>query len=392
MIVLRRLWARPDLRFCLLAFLVGRVAFSLLSVAGWYLPYEQPEAATHWAAPDPAHGWLNAFVGLERFDAQWYLQIARDGYVDDDPSSAFFPLYPLLVRGVAVLVGGHWLLAATLVSNIALLAALVLLYRLTAAELSPTLARPTVLFLLLNPMAMFLYAPYSESVFLLLVLACITWLRHGRWAAAAAAAALASATRSTGLVLGIAMGVQALAEVSRPLRAKGARALVGKLALSACAGLGVVAYLLYWAVRSSWDTPLEVQRTAFRRQPSWPWVSMINGVRGVQRTWNDPSWLIINLGVLLTILILLLGVVAMKRYPPVYKAYFVASAVMPLCLVRPYAPLISVSRYYLVLFPVWWALAELTQRRFALRVVVMVASSVILCLLTLLLVSWHDVL
>ncbi|NLT07596.1 MAG: hypothetical protein GXY03_15000, partial [Solirubrobacterales bacterium] len=44
---------------------------------------------------------------LARWDAVWYLSIAVDGYDGaDSPRHAFFPLYPVVARGVAMLGGG----------------------------------------------------------------------------------------------------------------------------------------------------------------------------------------------------------------------------------------------------------------------------------------------
>lgn len=383
---------RPDVRFCLVVFLLGRLAISLLALAGWQLPHELPEPATFWRAQPPAHGWEAAFTGLERFDAQWYLQIASHGYQHGDPSSAFFPLYPLLIRAVGGLLGGRWLLGAYVVSNGALLWALVLLHRLTALEVSERTARWSVILLLANPMAFFFYAPYSESLFLLLCLLCLTALRRNHWALAGAAAALASATRSTGLVLGAAMAAHALHQAGWwPTDQTRFRQLLRTLPWSLAAGTGVLAYLAYWETVSSWHEPLDVQRSAFRRQPSWPWNSLVDGGHIAAQTLTDPAWLIRNIEVALVLAFLGLGVVAVRRYNPVYMALVTTSLVMPLLLVRPYAPLTSVPRYYVVCFPLTWALVDVSRARAA-RIAVLAGSLLLLVLLTLLFASWHDVL
>ena len=82
-----------------------------------------------------------------RWDSDWFLQIAEDGYSWPSSTPAFFPLYPLLVAGLGRLLVGHMVLAGVLVSLAAGLAAFVLLYRLTAAHLGLDAARRTVLFL-----------------------------------------------------------------------------------------------------------------------------------------------------------------------------------------------------------------------------------------------------
>ena len=59
----------------------------------------------------------------------------------------------------------------------------------------------TVVFLSVFPTAFFFQAIYSESLFLLLSVACFLAARRGRWALAGAAGFLASLTRNTGLLL-----------------------------------------------------------------------------------------------------------------------------------------------------------------------------------------------
>src|SRR2546421_710494 len=87
----------------------------------------------------------NALVAVfARWDSVWYLAIARNGYPGaDGPRTAFFPLYPLLVRaGGATPVSP--LLAGALISTACFGAALVLLHRLTALELGTEAAGATV--------------------------------------------------------------------------------------------------------------------------------------------------------------------------------------------------------------------------------------------------------
>src|SRR5262249_42625841 len=52
-----------------------------------------------------------------RWDAGWYLGIAQHGYFNAQ-STAFFPLYPRLLRVTAVLTGGHWTTAGLLVAHL----------------------------------------------------------------------------------------------------------------------------------------------------------------------------------------------------------------------------------------------------------------------------------
>src|SRR3954449_7787516 len=138
---------------------------------------------------------------LARWDSAWYLDIAHSGYAG--PNSAFFPLYPVLVRGFALVSApGALLVAAYVVSLAALLGALYLMHRLVTLELrSAEVARLAVLLIAVFPGALWFGAPYSESLFLLLSLGAFYAARTERWWLAGLLAALAAATRSAGLVL-----------------------------------------------------------------------------------------------------------------------------------------------------------------------------------------------
>ncbi|HTD58141.1 MAG TPA: mannosyltransferase family protein, partial [Solirubrobacteraceae bacterium] len=147
-----------------------------------------------------------------RWDGAWYLVIAHYGYRPELGSltasrTAFFPLYPLGVRGLADL-GLAPVVAGVLLSVTALAAALYGLHRLTTLEAvrlglidRREVARLAVLLTALAPMAFYFSAVYSESLYLALSVGVFLCARRGRWASAAAFGALASATRSTGVVL-----------------------------------------------------------------------------------------------------------------------------------------------------------------------------------------------
>lgn len=140
------------------------------------------------------------------WDGEWYRRIAVDGYTNlpvdgtQQRDTAFFPLYPLAVRLAAAVVGDVDL-AGILVSNAALLAALIVLYRLARRHVEPGAARLTLWLLALFPFSYFLSAEYSESLFLLTVVGAFDQGERGRWWAAALAGALAGLTRVTGLLI-----------------------------------------------------------------------------------------------------------------------------------------------------------------------------------------------
>ena len=166
--------------------------------------------------------------------------IADRGYDFDRDAAAFFPLYPVLIRGVSAIPGIGTFAAATLISNLALLGALVLLYVLTTRELSNDARRTTVL-LLAFPTSFFLFAPYSESLFLLLAVVALAAARSNRWATGAGAGIAAAATRSIGLILAPSLAWEAW---KRPPGRERARGLIA----AALVVVGTLLYLGWWPV------------------------------------------------------------------------------------------------------------------------------------------------
>src|SRR3954454_356732 len=147
---------------------------------------------------------------LARWDSVWYLQVADRGYPDGGAEAAFFPLYPLLARGLGELGGGSRgavLIAAYLISLAALLAALAIFHRLVSLELGRRLAPPALLLLALFPGALYFGAPYPESLFLLASVGAFYAARNGRlpWASVCLAARAATPSAGGRLVMPVAL-------------------------------------------------------------------------------------------------------------------------------------------------------------------------------------------
>jgi len=102
------------------------------------------------------------------WDAVHYTQIAQFGY-QNIYNTAFFPLFPLLIKGGALLLGNQGYIAVGMIlSNLALLGAMFVLYQIATDMLGEQTGRRTLLYLCIFPTAFFFFAPYNESLFLLL--------------------------------------------------------------------------------------------------------------------------------------------------------------------------------------------------------------------------------
>ena len=151
----------------------------------------------------------NELVNLQaRWDTDFYHQIATVGY-RWDPSVflhqnvVFFPLYPLLMRWGGALLGGHPLLAGTVVSLAAFAGAISLLYRLAVLELGEEKAWPVILLVSTYPFALFYSVVYTESLFLFLTVGAFYAMRRRYLLLAALAGFAAGLTRPNGFWLAL---------------------------------------------------------------------------------------------------------------------------------------------------------------------------------------------
>jgi hypothetical protein len=356
-------WAdwRGPVRYCVTVFLVVRAAlFALGFLAVGLFPGDKPAGIPGWSAPPLDGGWHQVITAWERADAQWYLRIASSGYRTDDGSGAFFPLYPLLTRAVGVITGGHWLLAAYLVSNIAVVVALVLLFRLTAFEMSEAHARRVVVYACVFPTGFFLFAPYTESLFLALSVGCLYAARRRVWWLAAVLGVLAAATRSPGFLLAPALLVEAVLQRRDD---PSVRRLIGRLAAAAAVPLGLVAYLAYWATAgNNWRQPFDLQKSGWGKEYAWPWETLWQATRIMRQFPGSYPGGYYLVDLLVAAVVLAAGVWAIVRLRPTYSVYLWLGILLPLVLMWPSRPLLSVPRLYVVLFPAFWALSRFAER------------------------------
>lgn len=143
---------------------------------------------------------------LLRWDSEWYMIIAAEGYkYDGDPglkqTVVFYPLYPMLCRLVSEILRIDLVDAMLLVANLAAAAAVVLLFKLVRERFGDRNALATVAMISFFPSSIFLSAGYTESLTLLLMVSFFLAIGQQRFLPAAVLAGLAVATRSSGIVL-----------------------------------------------------------------------------------------------------------------------------------------------------------------------------------------------
>lgn len=180
---------------------------------------------------------------LTSWDGWYYLNIVRDGYQADLVSGAysnvaFPPLYPLIVRLLSWPIPGSEGIVAILVSNLAFLAALALLVRLGTPYLGRRRAAIAAGLLVIYPFASVFGMAYSESLFLLLMVAAFLAAERGHRAWAGIFLALTVLCRLQGIALVLPLLILMLRQDEwRP------RPALGWLALGPLAGAVFLAYI-----------------------------------------------------------------------------------------------------------------------------------------------------
>ena len=286
------------------------------------LPPQDPLAqAWSWTSP-----WF-------RFDTSWYVGIAEHGYHWGVPASAntnFLPLYPLLIRAVQPLTLGSPWIAAWLVSNVAALVAIVLVWRWAAARWGTGVGVRAVLLTTVFPFSFFLVTPYTESLFLALAVAAFVLAEEDRWRSATCMAALCTITRPVGIAVVIGLAVMAVER--RNMRA------------AIMAPLGLVPLIVFAAYLGiAFGHPL-----GFLTYHSAGWVSPHAGVwstLGSQFHTQLSPWDRVD-AVLAAVFLISIPLV-WKRIGPGYAAFSLVALVLPLV-----HGLVSMERYVTVVFPV----------------------------------------
>jgi hypothetical protein len=306
----------------------------------------EPRYMDGWQAWDSPrlHELGTAFDVWARWDSDWYLRIAEDGYSWPSQTPAFFPLYPLLVGGLGRVFLGHYVLAGIVVAAAAAATAFVLLHRLALPHLGPDGARRSVVFLALFPTSLFLTAVYSESLFLALALATFVLAERGRLTSASAVAGLAMLTRPQGIALLPVLAVYAW-------RRKDRRSL-------ASLAIAPAIFLLYPALLWIWiDRPLAFARA----QELWErHLHVLGPLEGLGRAVAGG-----DVPELATAAVMLpLAVVAWQRFGAPYGLFALGVLLLPMSLPSDrLGGLYSLHRLALVAFPCFLALALLARRR-----------------------------
>ncbi len=348
----------------------------LLLVIGTYISFILFPVPPH-VYPQSPVDMTGLLLSWRHWDANDYVQIAQFGY-QNISETAFFPLFPFLVKCMALLFGNHaYTLAAMLVSNLALFGALYVLYQIAADALGEQVGRRTLLYLCLFPTAFFFFAGYNESLFLLLSCSTLYAIRHQKWILAGGLGGLVALTRSALLVFPYLYELWMARDISQPGLPKQVVGLIPKALPIVLIPLGTLLYCYYcWrhfgnplsfaAVEKSWGRPFTL-----------PWTGIIDAFW--QIFFKQPFGSFMEVHTLID-LSAVLGFIALAilgwRYLSV--SYTIWIVILLLFMLSGSAiatadPLFADQRYVLEMFPGFITLAALGMKHQSLHQAILIS-------------------
>lgn len=321
-------------------------------------------------------GWAN-------FDGEHYLSIAIIGYKGLE--QAFFPVYPKIIGFLTSSFNDTFftlqlsgVLIGLILSNLFLLLAIIILWDLIKTDYSKNIAYLTIVLLLVFPTSFYFVSLYNESLFLFLTVSSFYAAKRGNWWVAGILGGVASATRVFGILLFPALLLQ--------LQSFGSSFKRGLWLLLIPTGL--LAYMIYlWISVNDPIAFFHLQSTVGEQRASgltllprtfFRYLNMLSTV-----SIYNPIYQTLVLEFVSGIAFLVLPIYGYfkKKMSIAYTFYaltgfFVASA---------QGSFSSVPRYVLVLFPSFLVLAIIiSKQRKVIQYLVILFSSILLCLETML--------
>jgi Gpi18-like mannosyltransferase len=253
-----------------------------------------------------------------------------------------------------------------LISNAALLFAMILLYKLVKSEFGQVIAQRSVWYILIFPTSFFGSAIYSESLFLLGAIGALYLARKGYWESAMLTGILTALTRFLGILLAPLLLVEwfiqrrNLPSEQRPPK----KALLAGLLVP----LGTLIYMYY--LKIVFDDPLAFAHasTVWGRQPQSPFITLADLIQKPTEGWlagllaghiQLDNWF--DLLTVLFFLILALMLLHQRRWSE--GIFVLIGSLLPFSS----GLLMSQRRYMWVLFPAFILLARLGEKEWTNR-------------------------
>jgi hypothetical protein len=293
----------------------------------------------------PTYRWLDIWG---QWDTGWYLDIAKNWYAAEAHyknycNYGFFPFYPTLIKLIGAVIGNHYY-AGLIISNVSLLGAAILLYKLVELDYDQEVAFNSVKYLFIWPTSFMLSGVLSEALYLMLVIGCFYNARKGKWLNAGIIGFFLSLTRVPGVCVVLPLLYDYVKEKNFTL--KNIRIDILALALLP---LGLFIFCIYnYYLTGDFMAFSHIQQTAWGHHFENPIKTLVNGMFGeaVKPNIIVSAWFT---GFTLASL-----AIFYRRIPLSYLLFCLISLFLPFSTMTT-----SMPRYTVVLFPFFILFAHL---------------------------------
>lgn len=314
---------------------------------------------------------LLLFENFSKWDSGWYIKIAEGGY--NLKATAFFPLYPMSIRLVSFFTNDP-LISGIIISNVCFFFLIYFFMKLVRLDFTLKESCKITLLLIFFPTSYYFSALYTESLYMLFFILFLYYLRIEKWGIAALFGMLAGGTRNTGVLLAIPFAIEYL---SKHYRTHNGLFLNKQFwGILKGAFIPVIAFLYMGFLWLKFGDPFAFSgvQKEFGRGFMAPWDTLINGYQYHSLSFKkllSGKFIYLDLYHIIELyfvtLLLVTTILSFRKIRFSYWIIIFYSILIPLTApayenVKDY--FVSLSRYALVIVPLYFGLYEVFKRRF----------------------------
>jgi hypothetical protein len=325
----------------------------------------------------PGGMWLDVW---EKWDSAAYIGIAHDGYSSETKlfneasvqasrlffpvNYVYFPLYPVLMKSLSIVTGINISWSGWLISNLFLIASAFMLYKLASLDFNENESFKVVKYLYLLPVSFLFSAVLSESLFLFLLISSFYFARRKKWFLSGLFGFFLSLTRSIGVVVVLPLVVEYLLSINFKLTK--IKQNIGFLFLPI---LGTILFAVFNKYLTGDFFGFIHMEALWGRQPGNP-ISIL--ISNLVYGWRSPAFY--------SLILLILLFYSLNKIRLSYWVLFLILFLIPLS-----TGLLSIFRYTVVIFPLYFILAKIASR----RILDIVLTVVLIILQIYLFIGWQ---
>ncbi len=301
--------------------------------------------------PRPHNAVRDIIDVLTSWDGKWYLAIVRDSYPSHIPPhitwddyqarTAFFPIYPDLVRWLDRVLPGGDVFAGLFLNFVMGAIAVYLVGALARALFDERVGYRAMLLMAFFPGSFVLSFAYSEATLLVFAAGCLLCIQRRQWLAAGVLASLAAATRPNGIALIAACMVAAMLAIRE-------RREWRSLIAPALAPVGfIIFHLFLWRRTGEKLAWFRTQSEAWHEGTSFGLTALKNTMHAIERPLASPTDIITAVAFLTTLVLIYMAY--KKRLPWPMVTY---TAVVLLLMLAP-STVTARPRFLFTAFPLF---------------------------------------